>query len=115
MFASLFQECGFHKVPLDEEFSISMLHGPSSISSPMEDEQPGPAIGSPQLVTSHSLVRFTLPPLIHIITSSANVCQLHLNYCFMSAYLWQDLYDFQRSRRTDALHPHRRQDTLYTH
>lgn len=42
MFASLFQECGFHKVPLDEEFFISMLHGPSSISSPMEDEQPGP-------------------------------------------------------------------------
>jgi hypothetical protein len=42
MFASLFHEYGFHIVPFDETLFISMLQGPNSISSPMEDEQPGP-------------------------------------------------------------------------
>lgn len=42
MFASLFQEYGFHTVPFDETFFMSILHGPSSMSNPIADEQPGP-------------------------------------------------------------------------
>ena len=42
MFASLFQEYGFHRVPLEGLFFMSILHGPSSMSKPIEDEHPGP-------------------------------------------------------------------------
>lgn len=63
MLASAFQEYGFHTVPLVDLFCVSMLQGPSSMSRPMEDEQPG-------------------PPLIHIMTSSArNRGQLNRTCC----------------------------------
>ena len=45
MLASLFQLYGFQVVPLGECLSISMLHGPSSMRSPIELEHPGPGSG----------------------------------------------------------------------
>jgi len=42
MFATLFQLCGFQVVPLVDTFSMSMLHGPSSMRRPIELEHPGP-------------------------------------------------------------------------
>jgi hypothetical protein len=64
MLAFEFQEYGFQNVPFLLSFFVSMLHGPSSISRPVLDEQPG-------------------PPLIHIMTSSARRGQWleHQNVC----------------------------------
>ena len=56
-----------------------------------------------------------LPPLIHIMTSSGNVRQIHNIRDFGWKYHCRGLCDFRKSKRTDALRQHRRRDNLYRH
>jgi len=67
MFATLFQLCGFQVVPLADTFSMSMLHGPSSMRRPIELEHPGPGSWLMSPLTSERGGRTSVDPHHNII------------------------------------------------